>query len=272
MHWSSEHAKWLIDTGKRLKTADKKTVEVWELRYKKDEAILNKWAKHFRNHYCLDTEIDYYRRGYGYSRAEYLNKIKFPDPSEAPGPSIRAGDFGEILVADFLEYLLGYWVPRTKYADKDVRNESSKGCDILGLKIIDKSDESQEDTLAIVETKAQFSGRKPKPRLQDAIDGSAKDYLRKAESLNSVKQRLFDKGLLEDALKIERFQNPEDHPYKEIYGAVALFTREVFNDHTVSKADANNHPDKGNLFLIVICGRDFMSLVNDLYKRASDEA
>ena len=245
----------------------------WDVtRYKKDEEILKSWAKHFRNHYCLDTEIDYYRRGYGYSRADYLDRIKFPDQSSAPGPSIRAGDFGEVLVADFLEYLQGYWVPRTKYADKDIRNESSKGCDILGFKILDKKKESKEDTLAIVEAKSQFSGRKPTPRLQDAIDGSAKDYLRKGESLNAIKQRLFEKGLLADAVKIERFQNPEDHPYREVYGGVALFTKEVFNNEVVSKTDASTHPYEENLFLIVICGRDLMNLVNELYRRASHEA
>ena len=134
--WTSEHTKWLIDTGERLKTADGKEVEVWEFRHEKDEAVLSAWAKHFRNHYCFDSEIDYWRRGYKCSRGEYLNTIKFPDPKDAPGPSIRAGDFGEVLVADFLEYLLGYWVPRTRYGDKTIRNESTKGSDIIGFHIV----------------------------------------------------------------------------------------------------------------------------------------
>jgi hypothetical protein len=108
MPWTSEHTKWLVDTGERLKTADGKEVEVWEFRHEKDEAVLSAWARHFRNHYCFDSEIDYSRRGYKWSRGEYLNTIKFPDPKNAPGPSIRAGDFGEVLVADFLEYLFGY--------------------------------------------------------------------------------------------------------------------------------------------------------------------
>jgi hypothetical protein len=61
MPWTSEHTKWLIDTGERLKTADGKEIEVWEFRHEKDEAVLSAWAKHFRNHYCLDTEIDFLR-------------------------------------------------------------------------------------------------------------------------------------------------------------------------------------------------------------------
>ena len=61
MPWTSEHTKWLVDTGERLKTADGKKVEVWEFRHEKDEAVLSAWAKHFRNHYCLDAEIDFLR-------------------------------------------------------------------------------------------------------------------------------------------------------------------------------------------------------------------
>lgn len=43
MPWTSEHTKWLIDTGERLKTADGKKVEVWEFRHEKDEAVLSAW-------------------------------------------------------------------------------------------------------------------------------------------------------------------------------------------------------------------------------------
>src|ERR1039458_4439496 len=71
-----EHSKWLVDTGERLKTADGKTIEIWELRHKNDEAILSAWAKHFRNHYCSDDSIDFLRGKQ--SRKEYLENIKFP--------------------------------------------------------------------------------------------------------------------------------------------------------------------------------------------------
>src|ERR1700690_2369688 len=112
------HLAWLMDTGGRITTADGKVVEVWELRHSSDCATLSDWAKHFRNHYCLDTEIDALRNGTGLSRADYLIHIKFPDATAAPGPSIRAGDFGEILAADYLEYVLGYWTPRVRFGDK----------------------------------------------------------------------------------------------------------------------------------------------------------
>jgi hypothetical protein len=59
MPWTSEHIRWLSDTGERLLTADGKTVEVWEFHHTEDDEILSLWAKHFRNHYCLDSKIDF---------------------------------------------------------------------------------------------------------------------------------------------------------------------------------------------------------------------
>lgn len=272
MCWTSEHIKWLADTGERLRTADAKEVAVWEFRHAEDEGVLSAWAKHFRNHYCLDSEIDYWRRGYKCTRKEYLNNIKFPDQKYPPGPSIRAGDFGEVLVADFLEYLLGYWVPRTRYGDKTIRNESTKGSDIIGFHIVKDGKVSSKDSLAIFEAKAQFSGKKPKPRLQDAVNGSATDITRKAESLNAIKQKLHGRRELDDAEKIERFQNEVDHPYKEIYGAVALFEGLLFDGNLTSLTDASSHPRSGDLMLLVIKGDQMMALVHELYRRAADEA
>ena len=251
MPWSSEHTKWLVDTGERLKTADGKDVVVWELQHQDDDDVLSAWAKHFRNHYCFDSEIDYWRKGYKFSPSEYLNSIKFPDPSAAPGPSIRAGDFGEVLVADFLEYLNGYWVPRTRYGDKTIRNESTKGSDIIGFHIVKDGKASSKDRLAIFEAKAQFSGKKAKARLQDAVDGSAKDITRKAESLNAIKQRLHSRNELDDAEKIERFQNEVDHPYiKEVYRAVALFENSLFDGDLTSVRPMLLHPHSGDLTLL----------------------
>lgn len=270
--WTSDHLKWLVDTGERPTTADGKVVEVWEFHHEADETILSAWAKHFRNHYCLDTEIDKYRRGTKLSRSEYLNQIKFPDLQEPPGPSIRSGDFGEILVADFLEYILGFWVPRTRYSDKDVRNESSKGSDVIGFKFLIDGSESPEDILCIFEAKAQLSGTSANPKLQEAVDHSKKDEKRKAESLNAVKQRLYEKGKDDQAILIERFQNPSDNPYVEYSGAAALLSNHLYSVDLIHTTHADEHPNSENLRLIVMRGEALMHLVHELYRRAADEA
>lgn len=175
-------------------------------------------------------------------------------------------------MADYLEFILKYWVPRSRYADKTVRNESTKGCDVLGFTIIKDGEDSADDTLAMFEAKAQFSGNGRKVRLQDAIDGSSKDQVRRGESLNAVKQRLRDRQHPEDAKRIERFQNPEDRPYRELYGAAGLFSTPLFDPDSVGLTSANGHPNAENLILLVIHGDQMMNLVHDLYRRAADEA
>lgn len=266
------HVQWLVDTGKSLKTADGKTVRVMELKHAKDDAVLSAWAKHFRNQYCHDDQIDDLCKGTKLSRAEYLRTIKFPDQSAAPGPSIRAGDFGEVLVADYLEFALAFWLPRTRYDNKTVRNESTKGTDIIGFKIVAPGRDDPKDALALFEAKAQLSGDTPSARLQAAVDGSAKDEIRKAESLNAIKQRFLDRGRSADVQAVERFQNPEDRPYSEEYGAVALLSSSVFDKKDVAATTTTAHPHVSKLTLIVIHGPDLMPLVHDLYRRAADEA
>jgi len=266
------HLAWLVDTGKSLKTADGKPVRVMELKHAKDDAVLSAWAKHFRNQYCRDDQIDDLRNSTKLTRAAYLRTIKFPDESAAPGPSIRAGDFGEVLVADYLEFALRYWLPRTRYDNKVVRNESTKGTDIIGFKVVAPGRDDPKDALALFEVKAQFTGDTPNGRLQAAVDGSAKDEIRKAESLNAIKQRFLDRSRSAEEQTVERFQNPEDRPYAEVYGAVALLASSVLSKKDIGATTTAAHPYAGNLTLIVIHGPDLMPLVHELYRRAADEA
>jgi hypothetical protein len=271
MPWTSKHLKWFVKIGS-VKTIDGKDINLFELRHQNDEAVLSAWAKHFRNHYCLDTEIDRLIQGTGLTRAEYLNQIKFPDSKVAPGPSIRSGDFSEVLVADYLEYILKYWVPRTRYCNKDVRNESTKGCDVIGFRVSKKDTDSAEDTLMVFEVKAQLSGNTPTPRLKEAIEGSIKDITRKSEALNAIKQRFIDKNQTDCVWRIERFQNPADHPYQEYFGAAALFSSTCYDLASIVQTAANKHPNKKDLHLIVIHGNKMLDLVHELYRRAANEA
>lgn len=271
MPWTSAHLKWLFDTGEQLTTVDGKPIDIWELKVEKDDTVFSVWATHFRNHYCLDCEIDDLRDGTGLCRSEYLCQYAFPDKSKPPGPSIRAGDFAEILVADFLEYVLNYWVPRFKYDEKTVRNESLKGADILGFKFV-SDEESLGDTLSTFEAKAKLTGN-PLNRLQDGVNDSAKDFfVRKAESLNALKRRFIRAGNGPDAKLIQRFQNKADHPYNEISGAAAVFTETAFDPQVLSTTDTGKHPNNSKMKLIVITGKNLMQLVHELFRRAAIEA
>ncbi|MCL1971626.1 MAG: DUF1837 domain-containing protein [Endomicrobia bacterium] len=275
------HISFLHNSGTVLQTSDGKNVEVWELRHTNNNTVLTAWAKHFREHYCSDSEIDSMRNGPRLSRKNYLLNIKFPDRQQAPGPSVRSGDFGEILVSDFLEFILNYEVlsRRTRYSNKTNRNESTKGSDVIGFRFADQTYTNPADELAIFEAKAKFTGEAVKSengtistRLQDAIDDSGKDRLRIAESLNAMKQRFFDKGMTDEVFKIERFESEADNPYRTAYGAVALVCNSNYSNAIAGDANTGSHPNNTTLRLIIIKGADMMNLVHNLYQRAADEA
>jgi hypothetical protein len=268
---SPPHIEWFVNTGEIIHTSDGKPVEVWELNHQADEGVLSGWARRFRQNYCSDEQIDIMRRGTEHSRSEYLAQIKFPDRTTAPGPSIRAGDFSEILAADYLEFVLEHWVPSTRYRDKTVRNESEKGADTIGFLFANEGIFSPHDQLTIIESKAKFTGAHS-DRLQDAIDHSGKDVLRKAESLNAIKQRFLDRERHEEVAKVERFQDEADRPYIQRYGAIAHLDKENYEADVITDATTAEHPFGALLFLVVIKGDDMMTLVHELYRRAADEA
>lgn len=257
---------WL-EAGEELKIKEGNNVQVYNFKYQEDDEILDEWATHFRQNYCSDKEIDILRDGTGLSRTDFLLKYKFPDQKKTPGPSIRAGDFCELLLVDYFEFKLGYYVPRTRYDGKTIPDESTKGSDILAFKVVGK-EYSQEDILVVDEVKGTLSRSGNKARLQDAIDHSKKDYERLAESLQAAKQRLYFKGDNEKVELIKRFQNISDTPYVLRYGASAVIDDKFYDKDILSKSTIKQHPDK-NILLVVIKGNELMKLANDLYRRAS---
>lgn len=268
MPWTSDHLNWLVYTGKLITTACGKQAKVFRFDHDvNDQAVMSKWAKHFRNHYCSDAHIDMLKSP-GQSNSDYLLSMKFPDQSRAPGPSIRAGDFAEILVADYLTYIQGYTVPRTRYDRKGVPNESTKGSDVLAFKT--DAYNSANDELLVYEVKAKLSPPS-KSLLQDAIEHSAKDYLRLAESLNGIKQRMFDRGEHESIGLVSRFQDSVNQPHKTKYGAAAICSNSAYDENLLSQADSTSHPNTDDLELIALHGEELMALAHALYERAAHE-
>ena len=265
------HVSWLTKTGTNIATSDGMQIEVWDFNYKTDETILSQWAKHFREHYCSDEELPALVEGTGKTPKEFLNSIKFPDPKIRPGPSTRSGDFGEILVADFIEYILGYWCPRqVRYEDRMNRNVSTNGCDILGFKFAADEPGSPDDELFLLEAKASLTTTSDN-RLQKAVDDSIKDMTREAMSLSAIKQRL-RRTNLEHAARVQRFQQELDRPFRRVSGAAAILENAVFETMPLTGTTVAQHPNVENLKLLVIKGVSLMQLVHTLYERAANEA
>lgn len=268
-----EHiTKWLNQIAS-ISTHEGRNIECYSLNHQQDNTILSAWAKHFREHYCPDSMIDSLRSGTGLSRKDYLEQLVFPDHQAAPGPSIRSGDFGELLVADYLDFSLGYWVPRSRMQNKAVRDESVKGCDVIGFKIANSKRETINDELVIYECKSSLTTTTELNRLQTAVDFSAKDTLRKAEALNFLKRKLIEKQD-QMAQTVERFQNSEDRPYKETNGAAAILSSSLFSKMSSNfpTTQGNDHPNPTRLKLLIIKGTDLIQFVHALYTRAANEA
>ncbi len=264
------HVKWLVDSGKKLTTHDGADVAIWELRHIDDGAILSAWANHFRLHYCTDQILDGLRAGTGLSRTEYLLKHKFPKTTGL-GPSVRAGDFAEILIADFIEFNEGYWCPRERYALKWNTDESTKGSDVVGFKFTKKSGHSPKDEMYVLESKTNMSKSK-KNRFEEAVKDSGKDPVRYAASLNALKQRFLEKTDNHSAQKIQRFQDAAARPFTFRSGAVLVCSVDSFDPELIKATAAKDHPNAKNLTLIVVTGEALMDLVHALYQRAANEA
>lgn len=266
----SLHTDWLKKTNIKLQTADGKPVEVWEFNHTTDEAMLSQWASHFRQQYIADIYIDPSRDSL--SRKNYLLNHIFPETGKGLKSAIRAGDFAEILVADFLEFLENYMVPRYRYDEKPTRNSSTQGSDVLAIKILNPDKVSKNDELLVVEVKANLSEGKKKNYLQVAVNHSSKDPKRSAEALNAIKRRWIKEKNEEGVKTITRFQNFDDNPYIASYGATAVLNTMHFYENEISSVSTEQHPNKDNLRLIVITGKDMMKLVHELYERAANEA
>lgn len=245
-------------------TDDGDNVEVFELSFV-DEIALKEWATHFRHNYCDDDMLDSLVSGTGMTKKEYLLSQKFPDATEGFGPGTRSGDFAELLISDYLEFTLGYIIHRERYKNKFNRNSSTQGTDVVGFKLVG-SKPSLADEFITFEVKAQASGRGPKNRLQDAINDSYKDAIRKGGILSALKQIYLEKDNYEKASQVERFQNKPDRPYTEKYGAAAVHDTTTYSENLIKSVKLKD----SKRWMIVVKRDDLMNLVHRLYEVAAD--
>ena len=81
-------------------------------------------------------------------------------------------------MADYIEYIQSYYVPRIRYRSKFNRNTSPQGSDVLGFKL--GTTPSPRDEAIIFEVKGTSDPKGKKKgyeRLQEAIDHSNKDEM-----------------------------------------------------------------------------------------------
>lgn len=243
-------------------------VEIWKFDYNYDRDAFDEWAKHFRNQYCKDEDIDQLKRPTGKNREDYLLDIKFPDKFRAPGPSTRSGDFAEILVADFLEYIEKYWTPRTRYDRKVNKDMSTPGSDVIAIKL---NNNLQGNELLVFEVKARIAS--DSNDLNKAIKDSSKDPSRIAESLNAMSTRFYYDNDMVSYNKINRIQQIINNANRScFYGAALVCSANLYSEELASNADVSVHPQQTNLRLLLIKSKDLKTIVHSLYSWAAYEA
>ncbi len=250
-----------------------KIIKVYELvKDLQDDHVLNLWAKSLRNYYIEENLIDDLYTGTGLSKSEYLQKNIFPNPANKLGAATMSGEFGEILVYDFIHYTQNYYVTKLRYLEKTNPDVPVSGSDVIGYAIKNVLKPSIEDKLLIAEVKTRSSvGRRLTIQdnpLTKAIADSPKDRNRIAESLNAEKRRLLMRNRLTEAKIVERFQNRTDNPYQIEFSAVAVLSKEIYTEEFIREVIDSINIDDIISNILIIYSDKLLAFIRDLYRRA----
>lgn len=262
------YMKYLISENP-IYTEECKKIEVFRLDIQDEPEIFEEWAKQFRRNYCSDDELKEMTTDLNISSNKYLKDFKLPSDSGI-GLSTMSGDFGEILISDYLQYVEEYIVPRTRYDRKVNKNTSTQGSDVLGYKI--DSLKSDNDEIVVMEVKSSASRKNSsdaKKKLQEAIDHSDKDFERFSTSVVASFLRLKNSND-DQASVVRRFLNISDNPYKIVYGAVAVHSNESYDTNLIKEVVSKSHRGHETLRLLVIHSDNLMNFIKTLYLKASE--
>lgn len=250
-------------------TDEGKKIEVFHLDIQDDPEIFEEWAKQFRRNYCSDDELKEMTTKMNISSNEYLKDYKLPSDSGI-GLSTMSGDFGEILISDYLQHVEKYIVPRTRYDSKVNKDTSTQGSDVLGYKT--DSLKSDNDEIVVMEVKSSASSNnssKAKQKLQEAIDHSDKDFERFSTSVVASYLKLM-RSNNKQANVVSRFLNIADNPYNIVYGAVAVHSNESYDTDLIKETVSESHRGNQTLRLLVIHSDELMDFIKKLYLKASE--
>lgn len=259
---------------KSISYSNGKEIQVYKLDNELlDDSILNNWASGLRNNYVEEILLEPLVKGTGLTKQEFLEKNIFPNHQNRLGASTMSGEFGEILVYDYINFALKHYVTRTRYLEKVNPDMPVPGSDVIGYKVknIDKPSKTDHLIVAEVKTRSSKSGNKNslcEKTIKDAIEHSVKDRVRLGESLNAEKRRLFNRLRNDEAKIIERFQNKTDNPFTIDFFAIAVIDSELYSDQIVLNAVNSQHENVKSTSILIIHSKELLLFLRDLYRRA----
>ena len=238
-----------------------------------DDNSLNNWALGLRYNYIEKDLLELAISGTGLTKKEYLEKMIFPNPEVSQGAATMSGEFGELLVYDYINYVLEYYVPRVRYFNKVNPDMPVPGSDVIGYKMENYNKGSKNDKLLVAEvkTRSTISGNKTTAiteTITKAIQGASKDRVRVGESLNAEKSKLLTIGRFREAKIVERFQNKTDNPYNLDFFAVAVMDNELYSEQLILDVINNQNENIKFTNILIIHSKELKSFLRDLYKRA----
>mgnify|MGYP003587577290 CR=1 FL=1 len=91
-------------------------------------------------YYVEEILLELLVKGTGLTKQEFLEKNIFPNHQNSPDPSTMSGEFGEILVYDYINFALKHYVTRTRYLEKVNLDMPVSVSDVIGYQVknIDK--------------------------------------------------------------------------------------------------------------------------------------
>ena len=261
-----QYINWLIEeSGVTIK--DNVPLKCYKINYKEDENVFEDWALHVRRNYIDDDMLLEDAADNEMTVKQYLHDYVIPQKEENLGATARSGDIAEILVADLLEFIHHYSVPRYKLKNRSGKNNSQQGTDVIAYKFknIDKTP-SDKDELIATEVKAELSNSGYNP-IKSAIIDSRKDEHRLARSIDYCRKRLKELGKNEESLEVKRFLLKPDSNYRLIYAAAGISSCE--NVDSVIELDiiGEELEIKSDEKIFYIHGKKLMELAHSIYER-----
>lgn len=237
------------------------------------DSILNSWASGLRNNYVEESLLEPLIKGTGLTKQEFLEKNIFPNHQNKLGAITMSGEFGEILVYDYINFVLKHYITRTRYLEKVNPDMPVSGSDVIGYKVKNINKPSKSDHLIVAEVKTRSSkvgnkNRSCEKTVKDAIEHSIKDRVRIGESLNAEKRRLLNRSRNDEAKIVERFQNKTDNPFIIDFFAVAVLDIDLYSDQVVLDVVNSQNENVKSTSILIILSKELLIFLRDLYRRA----
>lgn len=276
-----EYLRWLIKEDAILNENIKK-VACYKIDYNPDDEVLNNWAKHIRDHYISEEELNNDSIELKIAKSDYLKKFIIPNCFEPLGSTAQSNTLSEIIFSDLLQFIYNFQVPRYRQYCMSGKTVSEHGTDIIAYKIIKSNNEPDlNDVLVACEVKAVLSKADVSVVSSSLIDINKDMNHRCAISLNYARRKLNLLGKTKEADDILRFQKQTNDGFecKNIFIAASMTSIDELDDLKTDEFGTSVkviNIDNDDLISLVsgksvffIHGKKLLSLAHDLYERCT---